>query len=131
MAKDGMLHKLSAEQLADLEYLALHFLAESSIDLTEKGLKSFPSEVEAVWGFVDWIRDDMLDDETTYKTINEIRIKDGLKPIEESHIIRCKDCKYSINYYNDGRCYCRYHNDVEYFGGDWNFYCSRAERKEQ
>lgn len=45
-------------------------------------------------------------------------------------VVRCKDCKYSVDEYDDGECYCDYENDLRYIK-DWNHHCSWAERKEE
>ena len=45
-------------------------------------------------------------------------------------LIRCKDCKYSVDEYDDGECYCDYEKDLRYIK-DWGHYCSWAERKEE
>lgn len=45
-------------------------------------------------------------------------------------LIRCKDCKYSVDEYDDGECYCDYEKDLQYIK-DWDHYCGRAERKEE
>lgn len=47
-----------------------------------------------------------------------------------SELIRCKDCKYSVEEYNDGECYCDYNRELRYIK-DWNHYCGWAERKEE
>lgn len=47
-------------------------------------------------------------------------------------LIRCKDCKYAVDEYDDGECYCDNKvNGMVYIGKDWNHYCSWAERKEE
>ena len=48
-------------------------------------------------------------------------------------IIRCKDCKHSVDYYNDGECYCRNPNysDLIYISGGWNHYCGYSERRKK
>lgn len=45
-------------------------------------------------------------------------------------VIRCKDCKYSIDEYHDGECYCDYTKCLQYIK-DWNHYCSWAKRREE
>lgn len=45
-------------------------------------------------------------------------------------LIRCKDCKYSVEEYNDGECYCDYNRELRYIK-DWDHYCGWAERKEE
>lgn len=42
-------------------------------------------------------------------------------------VVTCKDCKYSVDEYDDGECYCDYEKDLRYIK-DWDHYCSRAER---
>ena len=49
-------------------------------------------------------------------------------------IIQCKNCKHSVDYYNDGDCYCQSgHNgdSLTYIDGGWEHYCGYAERKEE
>lgn len=49
----------------------------------------------------------------------------------KSEIIRCKNCRHSIDYYHDGDCYCSNPKwELTYFGGSWEFYCADAERRE-
>ena len=59
-------------------------------------------------------------------------VKD-LPTIDAVEVVRCKDCKHSIDYYNDGGCYCRKpHADdgLDYIFGGWNWFCADGERKE-
>lgn len=44
-------------------------------------------------------------------------------------LIRCKDCRYSVDYYGDGDCYCRTGIEPMRYIGDWNHYCGWAERR--
>ena len=46
-------------------------------------------------------------------------------------IVRCKDCKYSVDKYDEGDCYCYYDKSLNYIGDNWNHYCGWAERKEE
>lgn len=47
-------------------------------------------------------------------------------------LIRCKDCEYAIEEYDDGECYCDNKvNGMIYIGNDWNHFCSWAKRKEE
>lgn len=46
-------------------------------------------------------------------------------------VIICEDCKYSVDEYDDGECYCDFDKALNYIGKDWNHYCSWAERKEE
>lgn len=50
------------------------------------------------------------------------------KEVEFVKVIRCKDCKYSVDEYDDGECYCDYKKYLRYIK-EWDHYCSRAERK--
>ena len=52
-------------------------------------------------------------------------------PSSQPEIIQCKECKHSIDFYNDGKCYCRRPNRELDWIGDWNFYCASAERREE
>lgn len=52
------------------------------------------------------------------------------KEVEFTKVIRCKDCKYSVDEYADGECYCNYTQDLRYIK-DWDHYCSLAEPKEK
>lgn len=45
-------------------------------------------------------------------------------------VIRCKYCKYSIDFYDEGDCYCRRPDRGLEWVGDWDFYCKAAERRE-
>lgn len=51
------------------------------------------------------------------------------QPSAQPEIVRCRDCKYSIDFYDDGECYCRRPNRELDWTGDWNFYCGAAERR--
>lgn len=46
-------------------------------------------------------------------------------------VTRCKDCKYSVDAYNEGDCYCRRPQKALEYVGDWNFFCGAADRKEK
>lgn len=51
-------------------------------------------------------------------------------PSAGPEIIRCKDCKHSVDYYHEGDCYCSNPKwGLKYFGGSWEFYCADAERR--
>lgn len=50
--------------------------------------------------------------------------------IEQPEIIRCKDCRYGVDYYQEGDCYCSNPKwGLKYFGGSWKFYCADAKRR--
>lgn len=47
-------------------------------------------------------------------------------------VVRCKDCKYSVDHDNDGDYYCVNPKwGLSYFGSGGEFYCAGAERKEK
>lgn len=76
------------------------------------------------------------DEEMTMEfSINSITKEQLAKIIGGEPIIRCKDCKHSVDYYNDGQCYCRNENyngnSLIYISGGWNHYCGYAERKSE
>lgn len=55
----------------------------------------------------------------------------GVPIVDAEPVVRCKDCKYSVDYYHDGDCYCM--NPIMgllYFGGSWDFYCADGKRRE-
>ena len=55
----------------------------------------------------------------------------GRYTIYTKPLIRCRDCKYGVDYYHEGDCYCSNPKwGLKYFGGSWKFYCADAERKE-
>lgn len=63
-----------------------------------------------------------------------LNLKDDIKllPSAQPEIIRCKDCRYGVDYYHDGDCYCSNPKcELRYFGGSWEFYCADAERREE
>lgn len=63
--------------------------------------------------------------------LTEVREKiRELPTVDAEPVIRCKDCKYAVDEYDDGDCYCDKDN-LGYIGKDWNHYCSWAERKEE
>lgn len=49
----------------------------------------------------------------------------------ETELIRCRYCKFAIDEYGDGDCYCRTKHEMLRYIGDWNHYCGWAERKEK
>lgn len=55
---------------------------------------------------------------------------DDAPTVDAVEVIRCKDCKYSIDFYDDGDCYCRRPNRALEWVGDWDFYCKAAERRQ-
>lgn len=70
--------------------------------------------------------------EWEYNAYNHcIMIAGSMSVREPIEIIRCKDCKYSVDKYGEGDCYCYYDRNLNYIGDNWNHYCSWAERKEE
>ena len=53
----------------------------------------------------------------------------AIHAIKTGELIRCKDCKYSVDKYGEGDCYCYYNRSLNYIGDNWNHYCGWAERK--
>ena len=54
-----------------------------------------------------------------------------MRVIAQPEIIRCKDCRYGVDYYHDGNCCCAKPGyELLYFDGSWEFYCANAEREE-
>lgn len=48
----------------------------------------------------------------------------------QPEIIRCRDCRYSTDFYQDGCCYCKIPSEeMRYIGEGWDFYCADAERR--
>ena len=51
--------------------------------------------------------------------------------IDAVPVVRCKDCRYSDDYYNDGGCYCKHpEQGMRCIGTNWNWYCADGERKD-
>lgn len=64
--------------------------------------------------------------ETIFETIRRVPTIDAVP------VVRCKDCRYSDDYYNDGSCYCKHpEHEMRYIGKNWNWYCADGERKEK
>ena len=52
-------------------------------------------------------------------------------PTVQPTIIRCRDCKYSIDVYNDGDCYCkRPSRELVWIGKSWDFFCKAGDKRE-
>ena len=65
-------------------------------------------------------------------TYNEmgIIINTKTEEVAQPEIVRCKDCRHSVDYYHEGDCYCSNPKwGLKYFGGSWEFYCADAERR--
>lgn len=76
-------------------------------------------------------RQDVIDVLSQYpfeKVVNCISIIEEF-PSAQSEIIRCKDCRYSVDEYDDGDCYCK--RSCSWHGANWDFYCAAAERREE
>ena len=60
--------------------------------------------------------------------VGEINIA---QTIDAVPVVRCKDCRYSDDYYNDGSCYCKHpEQGMRYIGTNWNWYCADGERED-
>ena len=47
------------------------------------------------------------------------------KTIDAVEVVRCKDCKYSVDYYQDGSCYCRRPSKpMELIENGFNWFCA-------
>lgn len=58
-------------------------------------------------------------------------IPNTLERIEFVQVVRCKECKWSIDIYNDGDCYCKRPNkETDWHGTDWDWFCKDGERRE-
>ena len=68
-----------------------------------------------------------LDEESVQRCI------EAASNLPSAQIIRCKDCKFSVDEYGDNECYCRNRLNGTYlmYIKDWDHYCSWAERKEE
>lgn len=52
------------------------------------------------------------------------------EPSAQPEIIWCKDCRYSIDEYGDGECYCkRPSRELVWIGKRWDFFCAAARLK--
>ena len=48
----------------------------------------------------------------------------------QSEIIHCRDCRYSIDFYQDGCCYCKMPSkEMRYIEEGWDFYCAAGKEK--
>lgn len=48
----------------------------------------------------------------------------------QPEIIRCRDCIYSTDYYQDGSCYCKMPSkEMRYIEEGWDFYCAAGKEK--
>lgn len=66
-------------------------------------------------------------------TRNIVEFFKSLKTVDAVEVVRCKNCKHSIDYYNDSGCYCRKpnaDNGLDYIFGGWDWFCADGERKE-
>jgi len=60
--------------------------------------------------------------------IKLVKIINECQPVNVTY---CSDCKYSVDRYGDGDCYCRYDDDLRYIGKNWNHYCGYAVRRQE
>ena len=68
---------------------------------------------------------------TSALAMTVIKMIDDTPTADVVEIVRCKDCKFSVDYYNDGDCYCKIPTrEMVWLGNNWNGYCSYGERKE-
>ena len=45
-------------------------------------------------------------------------------------VVRCNDCKYSVEYYNDGGCYCqRPGREMQWISRRWDFFCAAGRKR--
>lgn len=52
--------------------------------------------------------------------------------IDAVEVVRCKDCKYSVDYYNDGECYCRRPGrEMQWISKKWDFFCKAGRRSDE
>lgn len=50
--------------------------------------------------------------------------------VEITRLIRCKDCRFSIDFYQDGDCYCKRPGEPLFYKGEsWNGFCDKGKRK--
>lgn len=72
----------------------------------------------------------MSEYEYIYKIVKDM---DGVDCyIKTGEIVRCKDCKYSVDYYNDGECYCRRPGrEMQWISKKWDFFCGAGRRKDE
>lgn len=84
----------------------------------------------------------LIDKEQAYKTLSKYyhhtgmiqhqalrEALDRVPVVDAEPVIRCKDCIYSVDEYDDGECYCEY--EVLTYIKDWNHYCGHAKRNRQ
>ena len=51
-------------------------------------------------------------------------------PSAQPEIIHCRDCRYSIDFYQDGCCYCkRPSKEMRYIEEGYGFYCAGADTR--
>lgn len=66
---------------------------------------------------------------TAFQTLTDMI--NNAPTIDAVPVVRCKDCRYSDDYYIDGGCYCKHpEQGMRYIGTNWNWYCADGERKE-
>lgn len=52
--------------------------------------------------------------------------------IDAVEVVRCRDCKFSIDFYKDGDCYCeRPEEPLFYKGESWSGFCEKGEREKE
>ena len=61
---------------------------------------------------------------------NKMMSRINALPPAQPEIIHCRNCRYSVDFYKDGCCYCmREFNGMRYIEEGFGFYCAGAERR--
>lgn len=77
----------------------------------------------------DWQVERMERDKSILKSLPTVQPNHNAEP-SKMEIIRCKDCKYSIDEYNDGDCYCKRPSmELVWIGKSWDFFCKAGAKR--